>query len=597
MPGTLNTLFQESARYHSRLPALMHKVCGTWRTTTYGELADSVERFARGLAALGVKRGDRVSILSENRPEWPIADFAVLALGAVNVPLFTSLSPAQVECAVTHSEARILIVSDKGQLDKALIVKERVPDLTVVVMDGPGEPDYRWVSFDQVLAMSEESPLDHEGYEESLRGVRPEDLASIIYTSGATGEPKGVMLSHANFVANIRSSQAVLRFSPRDTLLSFLPLNHVFERLACCYLSLMQGARVAYCESIRRLRQNMTEVEPTLMILVPRVFEAIQDALVHHVREEGGRTARLFDWALGVGLERIRCITAGYRLPVPLAARWLLADRVILKRVRHKLGLRRLRYFVSGGAPLPRATGEFFHALGTVLLEGYGLTETAPVGAGNRPARYKLGTIGLPLKDVDVRIAEDGELLVRAPSVMMGYYANEEATREAIDADGWLHTGDLGHADSDGYLTITDRKKNILVLANGKNVAPQPIEGLLRGSEYIEQAVVLGERRTGGGALSVPAFARLREWAEESGIELPEAPADMVAHPAVRRLIRSEIEARTRDLAEFEKVRRFEILDHDLTIEGGQLTPTLKLRRKVIHSRYATEIARMYGEG
>ncbi len=595
MPGTLNTLFQESAQRHNRLPALVHKARGEWRTITYGELAQRVECFARGLAALGVERGGRVSIVSENRPEWPIADFGLLALGAVNVPLFTSLSAPQVEHAVAHSKASVLVVSDAGQLRKALAVKERVPNLTVIVMDPPSEPSDQWLSFDQVLAMADDSPLDHDGYEAGLRAVEEGDLASIIYTSGATGEPKGVMLSHANFVANIRSAQAVLRFSPEDTLLSFLPLNHVFERLACCYLSLMQGARVAYCESIRRLRDNIGEIEPTLMILVPRVFEVFQDTMVHHVRKEGGRTAALFGWAHGVGLERIQCLTAGYRLPVALAAKWLLADRLILRRVREKLGLRRLRYFVSGGAPLPRATGEFFHALGTVLLEGYGLTETSPVVAVNRPWKYKLGTIGCPLKDVTVRIAEDGELLVRGPNVMMGYYDNEEATREAIDSDGWLHTGDLGHADADGYITITDRKKNILVLANGKNVAPQPIEGLLRGSEYIEQAVVLGERQTVVGALIAPAFARVREWAEAEGIDLPESASEMVAHPAVRRLFREEIEACTRDLADFEKVRRFEILDHDLTIEGGQLTPTMKLRRKVIYSRYADEIARMFG--
>jgi len=596
MGTTVNRLFHDAAAKYGPFPALSRKVAGRYEPITYADLARQVCAFGRGLVALGIEKGDRVAIISENRPEWAVADLGMLSIGVVNVPLFVSLAAEQIAYVVSDSGARALIVSDEKLLARCELAASRCPSLRLILMEPPAEADPRITPFAEVLRLADESPLDAAAHGERLQSIGPDDLASIIYTSGTTGEPKGVELTHWNFASNVLASQAVLRFGTDDVLLSFLPLNHVFERLAAYYLALSQGSMVAYTESLRRLRDNMREVEPTMMLLVPRVYEVFQETITDRIAGGPTRARRVFEWASGVGRRRTALLDAGLSVPPWLAAKWWLARKVVLDRARGAMGLRRLRYFVSGGAALPRATAEFFHSIGLPILEGYGLTETSPVVSVNRPQRFRLGTVGLPLQGVEVRVAQQGEILVRGPNVMCGYHNRPEATAEAIDSEGWFHTGDIGAIDEDGYITITDRLKDLLVLANGKNVAPQQIENRLSGSPYITQAVVLGDGRPAVTALIVPAFQRVEQWAARQGQpELADRTA-LCADKAVRKLFRDEISRLTADVAEYERVTRFTLLDHDLSIESGQLTPTLKVRRKVVQRMYADEIRTMYGD-
>ncbi|MBD3174538.1 MAG: AMP-binding protein [Armatimonadia bacterium] len=595
MPETLSELFHRAAEEYAECAALMHKVDGEYQSMSYGELGERVQRFARGLSALGVQAEDPVAIIAENRPEWAVADLAIVSLGAVNVPLFISLSPSQIGYALKHSGSKVVIVSNTDLLARSMTAMADDPEVRYVVMDPPEPLPDRVMPFEGVQALADESPMTEAGFQDARQAVEPGDLASIIYTSGTTGEPKGVMLTHANFTSNVFAAQDVLRFGPDDTLLSFLPLNHVFERLAAYYLALSQGACVAYSEGARQLRDNIRETRPTMMLLVPRVYEVFQEAMESRVAKVGGLAEKLFHWSAKVGRERAAALNDG-RKPSPWTRlKWGIARAVFVDKLHAAMGLDRLRFFVSGGAALPTETAWFFHSLGLSLLEGYGLTETSPVVSVNRPARFKIGTVGPPLKDVEVKISEAGEILVRGPNVMLGYFKRPEDTAEAIDADGWFHTGDMGQVDDDGYLRITDRLKSLIVLANGKNVAPQPLENAVKASPYIAQAVAVGDGRPTVAALIVPAFERVATWAREQDIEVGGDPSELAAHPQVRKLLKGEVERLTRDFAEYELIRRFAILDHDFSVEAGQLTPTLKVRRKVVAERYADAIKSLYG--
>ncbi|MCS6861899.1 MAG: long-chain fatty acid--CoA ligase [Abditibacteriales bacterium] len=590
MLTTINRLFQDSVRRYAAQPALLHKVEGKFQPITYQELADRVRAFCAGLVALGVQRGDHIAMISENRPEWAVADLGMLSLGAVNVPMFTTLPAPQVEYIVADSGAKIIIVSDETQLHKALAVKANVPSVGIITMDCPADPGRGVITFDEVIQRGQSAPLSD--YDQRWQSVEPNDLASIIYTSGTTGDPKGVMLSHRNITSNIEAAYDVLRFQPGDVLLSFLPLNHIFERMAGYYLPLSVGATIAYSEGPRRLALNIREVEPHYMMLVPRIYEMFQERMLEEVSKKTAKEQKVFHWALNIGRQVVERQQAKQPVPPWLALQRWLADKLVYRKVRNRLGLRRLQLFVSGGAPLPHDTAEFFAALGITILEGYGLTETSPVVAVNRPGNYKFGTVGLPLRGVEVKIAEDGEICVRGPNVMLGYYNKPKETAEALDAEGWFHTGDIGEFDEDGFLRITDRKKDLIVLANGKNVAPQPIENALKASPYISQVVLLGDKQSTVAALVVPAFERLKQFAQERGI--PQENADLLAHPEVVRLFRQEIDRLSTHLADFEKVHRFALLDHEFTIEDGEMTPTLKIRRRVVMERYGDVIQRLY---
>jgi len=588
MMKTVTEMFYRTVARVPDHPALSYKTGGVYRDIAYRELEQRVRDFSRGLVALGLQKGDRVAILSENCPEWVVSDLATLAAGGVDVPIFPTLPSGQVAYILNDSEARMIVVSDQKQLKKVLAVRSDLSYLQKIILmepEGPEIPEDT-VAMEEVSAMGRQLNEDTGAYERRWQSIGAEDLATIIYTSGTTGDPKGAMLTHGNFLSEVEAIIDFVHVEERDVLLSFLPLCHVFERTAGYYCPISVGAKIAYCESLFSVQKNMEEVRPTIMLAVPRLYESIQERIRESGKQLSGLRRRLFESAM-------RLAARAGESPSPLGTlKRLLFEPLVYKQIRLKTG-GQIRFLVSGGAPLPHETARFFKAIGLLILEGYGLTETAPVVAFNPPGRYRFGTVGLPIPGVEVRIAEDGEILCRGPNVMKGYWKKPSQTAEAIDPEGWFHTGDIGEMDQDGFIRITDRKKNLLVLANGKKVAPSPIESRLKNSPYIAEAMLIGDRQNTVSALLVPAFDPLKRWARERGIEAADNAA-LTAHPDVRKLIKAEIDRLSNNLADFEKIRRFALLDRPFSEEGGELTPTLKIRRKFIQEKYRDIIQGLY---
>ena len=592
---TLISYFQSIASKYADAPAILHKKKAKFVPITYAELAEQVRVFASGLRALGTENGDRIGLISENRPEWAIADLALIHLGAINVAMFPTLPYEQVKYIALETEIKLLVVSGKAHLEKGLKLKEHFPTLTIVTMDCPEDPSRNVVTFSRVMELGRENLMSQEEFEKLWSSVEPDDIATIIYTSGTSGIPKGVMLTHTNFVSNIEASLEAIPFKPNEVILSVLPLNHVLPRMADHYTPLCTGSTIAYAEDYAKVRDNAVEVKPHYITLVPRFFESIKEKLEEAFSKEPEGRRRTLEWAMGIGEKRCKLIQDGRRVPLALAVKWMIANRLVLSKVRAKMGMSRLRNFISGGAALPKATAEFFASLGLIILEGYGLTETSPVVSVNRARDFRFGTVGRPLRGIEVRIAEDGEILVRGHCVMKGYYKKPAETSDAIDEEGWFHTGDIGELDDRGYLRITDRKKDIIVLASGKKVAPQAIENKLQESPYINQVVLIGDGYTTVTALIVPNWEKIKEWASIFKLKLPlEKKSDLAESPEVKQLIKAEIQRLSAGLADFEKVHRFTILLDEISIEGGELTPTLKVRRKFVSEKYADLIAEMY---
>jgi long-chain acyl-CoA synthetase len=586
-------MFHHTAHHFEHKVALLHKRDKEYEPTTYAELEREVRRFGLGLIGLGVEHGDRVALLSENRPEWAITDLAALSIGAVNVPMYSTLPPSQVHYIVADAEAEILVVSNAKQLAKALEVRGRLPSLrTIIVMEPQPDLPESVYTFRQVCDAG--SGRSMAEFERRAHAVKPSDLASIIYTSGTTGAPKGAMLTHDNFMSNAQSAAEVFKISSNDLFLSFLPLSHVFERLAGHYFPLLMGATIAYAESVFSVQTNMVEIKPTVMASVPRLYESMQSRITDGMARQPEKLRAKAEKALKLGWEYNSKRILGEKIGVMEAIKYWLVDRVALQPLRARVTGGELRFFISGGAPLPVDTARFLTSLGLNIIEGYGLTETSPVICANLPNRRKLGTVGPPIPGVEVKIAPDGEILSRGPHIMRGYFNLAEETRKAIDADGWFHTGDIGELDQEGFLKITDRKKDIIVLANGKNVAPQPIEALLKGSAYISAAVLFGDRQPNIVALVVPEFDHLKQWARRHDIAAKDQ-AELIKNAAVRKFYKDEIDRVTRDLADFEKVRKFTLLDTEFTQERGELTPTLKIKRAVVFKNYESDVLAMYG--
>jgi long-chain acyl-CoA synthetase len=595
MADTLNRIFQDSVRKYALNPALSSKIADEYKTITYQEMGAKVRAFASGLVTLGVKRGDRIALLSENRPEWAIADIGIMHIGAVNVAIFPTLPPGQVRYIVNDSGAKIILVSDKSQLSKALEVKKELPDLQIITMDCPSEASNNVITLDEMTKRGEASKFSDAEYNKLWQSAQPNDWASIIYTSGTTGDPKGAILSHYNFTSNVEATQEVIPLEPGDVMLSIVPLNHVMGRLADHYLPINCGATVTYIENLRRLKQNMTEIKPHYVVLVPRFFEMFQDGLLTSIAKEPLPKQKLFHWALSVGKRHFESVQEKQNISGFLVFQRWLADKLVFTKIRERLGLERLKFFISGSAPLSDSNAEFFSALGFEILEGYGLTETSPLIAVNRPHQTRFGTVGPPVTGVEVKIAGDGEIIVRGPNVMQGYYNKPAETAEAINAEGWFHTGDIGEFDEKGFLKITDRKKNLIVLANGKKVAPQPMENRLKESQYISQIILLGDKQNSITTLIVPAFEHVKKWLMDKGIGIgSEDNSELIRHADVNRLIRGEIQHLSNEFADYEKVRRFTLMDHEFTIESGEMTPTLKVKRRVVMKRYRDLIDTMY---
>jgi long-chain acyl-CoA synthetase len=593
--GTLCDLFYASVDNYRKPEHLKAKVDGQWRGWSSEEFRTAVEELSLGLRALGVEKGDRVAILSENRPEWALSDLAALTAGAVDVPIYSTLTAAQVKYILEDSQAKVVFVSSVLQARKVAEVRAQLPQLKHFVrMAGGTDFPEGFVSLDEVREKGRPAlAADPRAVRARAAEVKADDLATLIYTSGTTGDPKGVMLVHSNIVSNVAAARQVFNvFGHEDVALSFLPLCHIFERMAGYYMMLDVGATIAYAESVEAVPANMAEVRPTVMCSVPRLYEKMYARVLEKVAGDPPQRQKIFHWAIGVGRDLFRARAERRSAGLGTRLQGLVADKLVFGKIRARTG-GRLKVFVSGGAPLSREINEFFGSVGLQILEGYGLTETSPVITCNRPDRFKPGTVGLPLPGVEVKIAEDGEILTRGPHVMKGYYNKPQATAEAIDGEGWFHTGDVGVIDGEGFLTITDRKKDLIVTSGGKNIAPQPIENVLKASPLIGEVVMIGDRRNFPSALVVPSFEALEKWARDKGISAA-SREELVQRPEVVALYEQTVRDLTPHLAPFERIKKVALLTREFTLEAGELTPTLKVKRRVIEKKYKDVIDRIY---
>lgn len=611
VPGNLVEALRRSVEARDGATALARKVGTRWVETSYGGLWKRVGDFAAGLAGLGVESGSRVALVSKNRPEWPVADYAVQSLGAALVPVYPTLEADQMRHILDDSGAIVAIVEDEEILGRVAEVRGGLPGLRHVLLIG--DPDDRRLHASEVEqslgrmphATAEAADKDGgpvlrmaeveergaastlEGWEETWRSLGRDDVATIIYTSGTTGTPKGVVLTHGNFLSNVEGVARALPFRADDTFLSFLPLSHVFERCGQ-YLALSMGAAVYYAESVEKVPENLREVRPTVMLSVPRLYEKMHDRVRSRVAEGPALRRRLFEAAVAAGRKKYALERAGRPLGRGLGARLKLYDRLVFGKLREAVG-GRLRFFVAGGAKLDAEIGEFFYAAGITIIEGYGLTETSPVIACNRMPVPKFGTVGPPLDNVEVRISGDGEVQTRGPGVMRGYWNNEEATREAFTDDGWFRTGDIGELDEEGCLKITDRIKNLIVLSTGKNVAPSPIEAAIASAPHVAQAVLFGDGRKYVSALVVPDYDAVRATLGTSATN-----EELSVDGRCVALVEKEVEAASARFADYERPKKVALLPRELTHEAGELTPTLKVKLRVVRERYGDRVEGLY---
>jgi long-chain acyl-CoA synthetase len=557
------------------------------------EFFDRLRDVSLGLTAMGIGRGDRVVIMSETRPEWILTDLAILAAGGVTVPIYPTLSALQAQYIVQDCGARFAFASTPEQAVKLQRVRHALPMLEGIVLFDLGDTP----QIGSLLTLEEVASRGHgrmvaewgvaKTFQEKARAIKPEELATIIYTSGTTGEPKGVMLTHHNIMANVRSCQDVLPMSPQDVGLSFLPLSHAFERTVA-YICLANGVSIAYAEGIETIPRDLQLARPTLMTGVPRVYEKFHARVLEGVAQQSALRRAIFGWARGVGERRLQGGSSK-------GLRYALAERLVFSKVRARLG-GRLNYLVSGSAPLPAHIGEFFYAIGIPIAEGYGLTETAPVLTVNPLEAPKFGTVGKAIRDVELKIADDGEILARGPNIMKGYYNKPEDTAAVLDPDGWFHTGDIGAIDEDGYLRITDRKKDLIVTSGGKKVAPQPIETRLKMHPLVAESVLIGERRRYPAVLIVPDFAALERRLQDLGRPAEEDRERLVRRPDVNAIYQELVDGVNRDLAQYERIKRLALLPREFTIAGGELTPTMKVRRRTVEELWKDVIEALYEE-
>jgi len=591
----VDLLIHQANQYHGRA-ALQVKRNGRYQDISWDEFLDRAVRIASALKYSGIQKGDRIAIYSENCPEWAFADLAILALGAVVVPVYPTASLRDVEHVLIHSGSSLIFVSTPEKLDFLSQLGEKIRQFKkIIIFDSAFKSHSVAISLaDFMASVSDPEETLRQEFQSSVSKVGLDDLATLLYTSGTTGPPKGVMLTHRNFLINCYDAREALPISDQDVSLSFLPLSHVFERMGGYYLHLLSGTTIAYAENMNTVPENLREVRPTISCGVPRFFEKMYARIQEEVNKGGALKRVIFNWALRVGRESSQFRMKHEPIPFFLKCQYTLAERLVYRKIYQKLG-GRLRCFISGSAPLARELAEFFYSVGVLILEGYGLTETSPVVSVNHWERFKFGSVGLPLKHVEVKLAPDSEILVRGPSVMQGYYQNPEATREAI-RDGWFYTGDFGKMDSDGFLYITGRKKDLIKTSGGKFISPQNVEGLLLADPVISQIVVVGDKQRFITALIVPNFEQLKSILRSEGVEAKESPGDLVQMKEVHALVRRRIEERTKDLASFEKIKFFTLLAREFSQEKGELTITLKMKRNVIAERFKDAIERMYRE-
>ncbi len=583
------TLFLKKEEELQDKPCLRYKSKGSWKALSWTQLKDRVESLAFELQSLGIQKGDRVAILSNTRYEWTLADLAILSLGAVTVPIYHSTLTKDVEYLLQHAEAKLLFVEDKLQLKKVEAVRERLPHLKqIICIEKAGEEKY--LSFKKLTREKKAPP---SFLKEKVKQIDMKSMATIVYTSGTTGQPKGVVLTHQNLTSEVEALLRVFSSSLNLESLLFLPLAHILAR-AVQFFQLTGGFVQSYAESIDKLLDNLQEIKPHFMACVPRIFEKIHSKILGDVQTANPVKKHLFFWALNVGTQVSRKKQKGEGVPLLLTLQYELAKKLVFSKLHHRLG-GRIWFFISGGAPLSAEVSEFFHAADILILEGYGLTETTAAVNCNSQESFYFGSVGLPLLHVEEKIAEDGEILVRGPHVFQGYYRDEKATREAFTPDGFFKTGDIGEFDAQGFLKITDRKKDLIVTAAGKNIAPQPIENFLKTESLISQVMVHGDRRKFLSALITLNAEELKKFASDQRIP-DQDYVSLTQNPKIYEWVRKKIEEKNKQLPSFETIKRFAILNKDFTIEEGELTPTLKVKRKILTERYKDILDSFYQE-
>ncbi|MBI4597962.1 MAG: long-chain fatty acid--CoA ligase [Candidatus Omnitrophica bacterium] len=593
MNETIPARFDRQVATRSAHPLFLTKRGGAYHPITWQQADNDVVALSNYLLIRQVNPGDRLLILSENRPEWAMADLAIQSVGAWTVPLYPNLLPEDLAMIANNCEPVGAIASSPDQIRKLLAIIPRVPSLRwIIALDPHDQASNLLTPWSEALAKGSEQGTRLEEVRQARRSrLQPDETATLLYTSGTTGEPKGVMLTHRNLLSNVDACLRILPITSQDLHLSFLPLSHIFERMAGWYLMLSAGACVAYAESMETIALNMAEAHPTVMLGVPRIFEKLYARIHEHLQQASPFKRRIATWALNVGQRATAHQATGRRLPLPLAVQRWLADHLVYRALRKRLG-GRLKFFVSGSAPLSKEIAEFFYWVGIIILEGYGLTETSPVITVNRPPRPRFGSVGQRIPDVEVRIAEDGEILTRGPGVMQGYYRNPQATAGVL-VDGWFSTGDIGHLDQDGYLFITDRKKDLIKTAGGKFVAPQKLESLFVTDPHIAQAFVYGDRHPYCVALIVPQIERLRRYAQEQEIA-SRSLQELVREPRIIEFYWTLVQAKQQGCPSFEQVKKIALLDQEFSQTSGELTPTLKAKRSVIAQRYASLLQSLY---
>lgn len=582
-----------AALKHGKADALNHKVGKEWINISAENFVDRVRNLALGLAEIGIKPGDRIALLAENRPEWSITDLAILSLGAINVPIYTTQAVDQIRYILTDSGTRAIFISNRKLYVHAAEALHGLDFLEkIIFFEQPSdEVPERSMTLAALESKGGERARNRSAaFEAYLNAIKPDDLATIIYTSGTTGEPKGVMLTHSNFMTNVLTITAGLPISATDIALSVLPLSHIFERTGF-YIFCYNGVSVYYTASFDQVGENLREVRPTIMTAVPRLFEKVYHRILKKGLSQKPLKRRIFVKALEIGQRYAELKDKRKWVGPKLALEQKMADRLVFSKWRVGVG-GRLRYFVSGGAPLSPALSYAFMAAGITILQGYGATETCIVTA-NRPENKKVGSVGLPFDGINVSIAKDGEILVRGPNVMRGYYGHPEETA-SVFINGWFTTGDVGHLDEEGHLHITDRKKDLFKLSNGKYVAPQQIESLLKQSEFVSQVVVVGAGRKLPAALVVPEWESVRYALSSAGEEYPEGRAELAAFPPAIKLVQNDVTLLTRTLADYERIRRIALLPNEFSIDNGELTPTLKVKRRIIDQKFGGLIDSLY---
>ena len=595
MIETLSQLFLNTIKSYPKDDLMLYKEEGRYVPISTEEFANRVKYFSLGLKDLGNEAGDKLIIFSTNRPEWIMADIANLCLGGITVPIYPTLVPEQVKYIINDSDAKVVVCSNQELWQKIEAVKAELTKVRHYITFLSEAPE-GVLTFAEILERGKKIDQENpELFEKLALEVKPDDLASIIYTSGTTGVPKGVMLTHSNFISNVMTCSSLLPFSDKDTTLSFCPLSHVMEKTVS-FAYLYKGCTIGYAESMDALAlaENFLEVKPHIMVLVPRILEKLYSKVIDNVLSSSPLKRKIFFWASKVGKKY-----GMKKLHRQSISRWLrfkknIAYKLVFSKIIEKTG-GRIRFFISGSAPLSKDIGEFFYGIGLVVLEGYGLTETSPVISLSTFENMKFGAVGKPIPGVEVKIAEDGEILTRGPHVMKGYYKMEEETKEVFEG-GWFHTGDVGHLDEDSFLVITDRKKDIIVTAGGKNVAPQPIENTLKTNPYISDVIIVGDRRKFISALIVPNFEKLEEYTKSNNIPY-ENQSDLVKKEEIVNFILGEVDRNTPNFASYEKIKKIILLDREFEIEKGEITPTFKVKRNVIEKKYNDLIDALYREG